>query len=153
MSFLWCGCHVAWRTKNVLTAILLLELHGILGYEYIFWRSGNDGEAATMDVRAHVLGSYGRNLDQRTCVYQRSAFDEISHDRASTYDWEPAWFYLRSPYDRPALSVSCSSLFFKTHLGTLIPSRPPFSTKTAFLRCFLPKIPTQIMLHRWKSKR
>ena len=49
MSFLWCGCHVAWRTKNVPTAILLLELHGILGYEYIFltlwqrWRGGRDG--------------------------------------------------------------------------------------------------------------
>ena len=52
-----------------------------------FLRSlGNDGEAAAMEVRTPVLGPYGRNRDQRTCVYQRSAFDEISHDRASTYD-------------------------------------------------------------------
>ena len=56
-------------------------------YEYIFLKSlGNDGEAAAMEVRTPVLGPYGRNRDQRTCVYQRSAFDEISHDRASTYD-------------------------------------------------------------------
>ena len=84
-----------------------------------------------MEVTAHALGSYGRNLDQRTCVYQRSAIDEISHDGTGTCEREPAWFYLRSSYDRSALSVSCSSFYFKTDLGTLILSRPSFSTKTA----------------------
>ena len=45
-----------------------------------------------MEVMARVLGCYGRNRDQRTCVYQRSAFDEISHDRAGTCDQKPPGF-------------------------------------------------------------
>ena len=87
-----------------------------------------------MEVMARVLGCYGRNRDQQTCVCQRSAFDEISHDRAGTCDQKPPGF----TFDHHRIDPRCpclplSFLFFETSLGTLIPSRPPFSTKTASL--------------------
>ena len=57
--------------------------------------SCDDGEAAAMEVRSRVLGYYGRNHDQRTCVYQRGAIDEISHDGTGTCERAPA-FIIRS---------------------------------------------------------
>ena len=76
----------------------MFGLFGGLKSAILFWkyRSGNDGEAAAMEVRARVLGSYGRNRDQWTCVYERSAIDEISHEHAGTCNRDPTWIYLRS---------------------------------------------------------
>ena len=72
-----------------------------------------------MEVMARVLGRYGRNRDQQTCVYQRSAFDEISHDRAGTCDQKPPGF----TFDHHRIDQRCPCLpvspFFETSLGTI----------------------------------
>ena len=54
---------------------------GVGPYKLFFGNnaSGNDGEAAAMDVRAHGLGSCGQCYDRCTCVCQRSAY----------VDWSP----------------------------------------------------------------
>ena len=59
-----------------------------------------------MEVMARVLGYYGRNRDQQTCVCQRSAFDEISHDRAGTCDRKPPGF----TFDHHRIDLRCLCL-------------------------------------------
>ena len=59
------------------------SITGVGPYKLFFGNnaSGNDGEAAAMDARAHGLGSCGRRqcYDRCTCVCQRSAY----------VDWSP----------------------------------------------------------------
>ena len=57
------------------------SITGVGPYKLFFGNnaSGNDGEAAAMDVRAHGLGSCGQCYDRCTCVCQRSAY----------VDWSP----------------------------------------------------------------
>ena len=76
---------IVFRYEGLATASTKHHSHtsitGVGPYKLFFGNnaSGNDGEAAAMDVRAHGLGSCGQCYDRCTCVCQRSAY----------VDWSP----------------------------------------------------------------